>query len=907
MINYQDYRAFDGKKLSFGDENFTLKFDEERRCFRLYQKSKSRLHFYTDFSHEINHALNSSESLPNKYLKRIGQAFPRSDYLLIDAKTLDSFFTKGLLQSSEIKLDKLRLLRGKEELEEVQLQADGLAFDGRRIWINKDNCYKTCISDERETYVMSATSDADDVKTFKSYLAGENAIRVKSSPPVPLFVYWPFRTFKMIEENIPAPQKQNYEGGDDVGFAVTASKHPLEAPFAAQALAIFPLFLLAAKAGFDAIKDEANEQAKELSAINEEIINCQKIVDNFLQQKEFTGDNIKACLEALEKLNEALEKFKEVNFRSKTAAVLGLPGMITMLAALTTYQTQSLIGMMIGKSGPLFENGSTIKLHAEDGITHSATEGGFSTAGSGLLIGGELIMICFVLSKIYLQLGEYSKTRHELKEVEESKHISEVAKKIISSIKEDENFLTLVTIIGNSTLVAGQVLGLSPVPYAGLILSIIGVTTAVGAETLKEKRHDFAKQTSEIEDKINEHYLEELVKEMLKLAPLAQTESSTESSDLEFYTTVIEEKTFANEVLMHLASANLASHKILSEAIKENDYEKGLEKAKAHYKSHSHQQHLLSSALQIGHDRALKLEDYFEEAKKKGSFAGEIFYEKVMQALELKEGDQAWIIALSAKLRKFHKLSHEQLNFGDVVIHRETPRSLIEEMALIADLPQKIKENFKELLAENPSAIDYGQLVEAFKIGFVQSRLGNETLHQITTEILDDTNVENKAKKEKEFRDIVLGSSRKTAFLLESAQVQYVEENRFKGWYGGGAKKSGKYNPESEDNKNSAIKIVGQIIKKTGGLFTSTSHKKNVYAIDSEKIIPVRDEVLKEMRQLMKFFVKSQMYRSAEMVAKSGSEMENAKTVAKKIRPSGDATHETATKLERQSFHETSV
>jgi hypothetical protein len=868
MIKNTLYAQFHDKELTVDDKKFQLEFDEERRCFRLYQKSRIGMqNIGPETQAEFAAALNE-----NNYLERINRPLPYHSYLLLDGRSLQALLVAKKLTG--IPKDLLNELAEKERREELVLEDEELDRKsvGRRVWVDKDNNYRTCIDNERNMFiategpkvgqVVDFNHSNDSIEAFKSYLSGEAYLRRKEELTVPITPVWLGRKFAKIKPSS-TDRDSSVKGFDDMMLGFASAKLPHQAPAVAQSLAIFPVFLLAVRAGVDNIKKETQETIEELEKLEQEINECEKTIHHFMTSEEFSQESAMKCFRAIKKLHKSLHELPNAKIEAISSSTLAYPAMTAMFGAVMMYQANAFLSMC-GGADSLTKGIGEISFTGIDSSTYAlANYGGLSVAGNASLFAGEAVMTVFLIAKVAAQFREYSAQKKEMGEIGNSEEISALAKDIILKIKGDENFYNMMQIIGNGTLAAGQALmattgpialGINPALYAGLGLSVAGILTTVSAELVKDARHSFDKQTSELENEISQHYVQKLVK---LVCETSANESSTD--DLEpVFSEILRHQAFTNELFFHLTCTNLATHKILKEGSKDGDFMKAIKATKSHYNAHEHQEYLGQLVEIVHNDPLSPLAMAMHRARNAGEFAYQLMHEQLISLLVVKNEDRNWMIELGEKLSIFEA---------------NPDNELLRDMSEIEGLPTEIAETLDNLYRSLARRADYGDVILQIQDGFMRNRLHpDNVLH-----ILEDIEKKTEAEREADLRKLLLESEVSSTFVIEAAQEKYIKENRLKT---SGAKKKGEYAKDRE----SQISIVGKVRKFGGGLL-SFSHKKNVYKVDPQKLSAVSPKVVDAGLKMQKYQQRSLGYRLLGAVAEAGTVLgQTAQSMTKEMR-----------------------
>jgi len=857
--------------LGSESQSLTLEFDSERRCFRLFQASDhiGSTNFEHKFEAEFAKVLNRTH-----YIEKVTPIKPFHNYLLIDAITLKKLIDEGKIIAPKLPVAEFRQLVREEENEQELLKIMGLSRTDvdRRVWFAEDNRLKTCIDDSRNIYIHAALTAGEQriqsLKAFKKFVNNEAFIRIKDGT-VPLPGN-PQRRFSTIR------RRKKLHGADDATAAISGSKQPLATPDPAQAFAIFPLFLSIVAGGIKVMEDEAREQAHELDELKRELAHSQHLLEELLEQQEYTPEKIAACLESLQKVKLELGKLPKLAARIKayTSGTTGITGANLMFAGIAAYEIDAIIGTLTQTFGGYGANSGFSSLSLGNYGT-DGKQGVLTVGGTGVLIGGELLMMTFVLSKIAGSPAYQEMKR--LRQISASADLSDSIKKIIKDIESDRLVFDSLKLLGNMTLLAGQALGLSPIAYVGLGLSIGGIALETIAEITKEKRHDFEIRGSKVEDDISHHYLEKMVGKILEFT--LRQDQDEEALMLEAktaYSEITREQTHSEELLFRLICGNLVMQKILKETYKadtvpaEAGFFDGAMAAQKHYESHSHQSHLLNTikylikgvmVQSVGEEKdprfsqELDIEDYFEQAIDMGPYAFKLFHYKLIEQLNPQPQDSNWIIQLGAHLSKFKD--------GDL--------TAIAQMAKVAELPKKIAACLKDIAEKQLADFTYQELVSNIQIAFIADRL------EALPKIIDDIRLlgSEEARAAELQRLFLANKEVKTDFTVSALQNIYEAENPTLSWLSDsllgtkrGAKSQGKYDPQSQ----SFIEIIGTVDKPRKylwGLFTS-AHTKNVYAANMERLERLPVEVAEEVLKREKFLTRSLMFEILAKMSSSG-------------------------------------
>lgn len=854
MIKSHLYKKLDGQKLNINGKSFVLEFDSDHRCFRLYQKSE-RLGT-KDIEQEIQ-VLLTSKITEDHYLERVHRNPPRSDFLLLDVLTLKHLSDNGVISGIRTEIDSFAKLL-QEEKREKEILADhqlDKVSTGRRVWVDEKLCYKSCIDSYRGMFiatpeikgneVITIAEETANIAAFRDYLVGKAYLRRKVKPRL---------APTSLERKFAALHHQESEESlatdlSDIAVSSTSTYLPNKAPELVQGLLILPIFLTAVKAGIEDMGDELSALKDELAVITDNIKKCEEAIDNFKRNETFTLEETIHCFEAMLKLKESLEKVHHVELEAASHQTLGYPAMLMIFSAIVTYQLKIL--MSLGDKVPgLTEGVGDITLAGYDS---AANAGALGFVGSAPLFLGETIMTFFVLAKIKADIHKYTMQSSEMEAVKGSQEISDIAKKVILDLKKDENFYNLIQIIGESILASGQItmafsgpfaFGFNPALYAGFGLTIAGISTAVAAESVRESRHDFEKKASAAEEKVSQHYVEELIR---LICEFEDTENSVSEDLPAVYQEVLRQKAFTSELFFHLAADGLVLHKIIKEGEESGSFEKGADAAKEHYKKHSHQNylynltnHLVPNSYHPYHHLARAM----ETCKEAGFFAYKLLHEKLIKSLQINDEECDWIIELGKKLSLYEKKPN-----GD----------LIKEMSEIENLPYNIAQSLDSLKDEETPP-SYDIIISRIQEAFLESRLGEDKVQEIVAGIKEKS----EAERENELRELLLESEVKDTFTIEAAQEEYLKESH--------SKMSSKAQKQNyRDNPNSAIRIVGKVKKSGAGLFAKwfKSHKKNVYKINPELFEKVGKKAVNAALDTQKYQQRSLFFRLISEVSKT--------------------------------------
>jgi len=885
---------FSAKTADGNSKEFKLEFDKERRCFRLRQVGESRYSIGANIDHECEASFRAALG-ETDYFEKITPTKPFRNYILIDGFALKKLLdaknltlpqretdsSQDLLSSDRLAQSpftrSLEALLEAEKAEEEILKTHQVDRNNvqRRVWISKSDRLKTCIDNQDKIFIYSkplikggdSEPEQSTVIAFRDYLLGKGYMRFKDEPliPVPL---WPARRFGAISTPKGVFAAQG-EGGDDIATAVVGSKIPLEAKYEAQAFAIFPSFMEIIAGGIKSIRSEGRESAEELGKLEDEIAHCQSIMKEFFEAEDYSPQKAKECLAAMQQVKESLEELPSLKITAHAAAS-GNIGATLMFSAICSYELGNMMNL-IDKMGvdlsSVTQGYGSLKLgNYGSGDAH----GLFTVGGTGILIGGELIMMTFVLSKI---LSSSSLLYHEIKEikgVKSSAAISDLAKKIIIDAKKDEAFLNGLKIIGNITTITGQALGLSPIAHVGMALAIGGTVIATSADMAKEKRHDFEKEASDIDEAIADHFNQKMVEKVLSfvLDQSATDEASLIADAKESYATVAREQAFSAELLFHVLDVSLAMQKILKQSDKTGDFYIGAKEAEKHYDQfgRGYQFHLKNAVRNLvdatifenepqayeSSTRSrlfpkLDIEESVQYTRDMGEFAYKLFHQRVIEALRLRKDDSKWIVALGSKLSAYKK--------GDL--------DAIKEMSEIADLPAQIGVALNKIATSGLPDFSHEELVANIQLAYVENRL-SKNIGLITTEVKELGSEE--ACAEALQQSFLKDEAIKTDFMLTSMQEEYKKENPA---LRKGAKDKGKY----ESDQNSFLRITGIVLKSTrafGGLFKS-KHEKNVYKPMPEALPQLTEKVAEEVNALIKYNIRSASLRAAATTSLAGT------------------------------------
>lgn len=867
MISLDHYRNLAKKNLTLktadGLHSLTLEVDSNNRCFRLRQKSKKLGH--SDFDHNLESELRSVLG-PEHYLERVIPSKPFHSYLLIDAITLQALQGISAENNEHLpaKITKFedveasRLLQNLVAMENNEMtalaehQLDRANVD-RRVWLSRRNHFKTCIDRARNIYIYSEgklpyqmlpQQDLQEFEAFKKFVKHEAYIRLqKNLLPIPGN---PSREFSGIK----SPQAAiKTHGVDDSMAAIVGSKHPLSTPPTVQALAIFPLFLSIIASGVSAIKAEAKESSHELDELEEKIAHSKHLFENILIDDQPDEQHIKACLHSLQELNASLNHMSSTAAKIKTygTAVVGQVGAITMFSAIASYEIQAVLQTFCDLGYDISSNVTSGYGSLTLGQYGSGGEKGvFSLSGTGMLIGGELMMMAFVLSKIISNplYNDFKQTR----KISKSENLSDLAKEIAKGIKKDKMFLNGIKLLGNMTTLAGQAIGLSPISNVGMALAVGGIAIETTAEIALEKRHDFEQRNSEIEEAISQHYLEKMVKRVLEFSTKEETQSEEDlMKDAALsYSQISHMQACTHELLFHLTDASLVMQKILKEGHK-GDFFEGAEKARKHYSSilRWHQPRLLKTVDSVvdavvydesdqqtpRFNHKLDIDDCFERMANLGEYAYKLFHKKIVDLLNVSKDDAPWLIEVGALLSTYKT--------GDLEV--------IRKMADVQNLPDGLRLTFRDICNRNLPDFTYKELISNIQIAFLVERI----MPNISSIMKEISSLANEDERAKELNRLLLADEElKSEFVVNALNEVYKKENSLTDQLRGkSAKQAGKY-----DDKDNFISVVGKVLKPRARLFGlwKRPHMKTIYSANEERL-PEEDLSIKVVAETLDY------------------------------------------------------